>query len=86
MDNDLLYSYGHSLPMVVRNDERTSCRTPKHVAHNVKFFPDDKRFNSTKLERLQCVVNSRAASAGVSTDVVQEFLEEQLLLHEPDVR
>ena len=62
MDDDLLWMMlSKSYRGVIKS--HTSSRITKNVASDVQVFPNDQGFNSTKLECLESVGNTKAVFA-----------------------
>ena len=56
------------------------------VAGDVQVLPNDEGLHGTKLEGLECVVDTETVLASVLADLVEVLLDELLLLNELDVR
>ena len=70
----------------MQNDLKlTASGVPEDIARDVKVLPDDQGLDSTKLKRLESVLDTKAVLAGVLTNFVEVLLDELLLLDELDV-
>jgi hypothetical protein len=63
----------------------TSGGIAKYVTGHVQVLPDDQGLDSTKLKRLQCIIDTEAVPARVHADLVEILLDQLLLLYELDV-
>lgn len=52
---------------------------------DIKVLPDNQRFNSTKIESTERVIDTEAVLARILADFVKVFLDELLFLHKLDV-
>lgn len=66
--------------------QRTTGGVPEDITHDIQVLPDDEGLDSTKVECLERIVDTKAVLASVLADFVEVLLDELLLLHELDVR
>lgn len=63
----------------------TSSCISQDIPCDVKVLPDNERFNGTKIESAERVINTKAVLARILADFVKVFLNELLLLYKLDI-